>query len=217
MKEKRHVCFGGALTKGKKLKYITYLVLKSYASQASVIFVKHNYFFCLWRKHQSALAAGKTKKINNIRVEKVPTWLWCQCDFPKVIKHPSLSICYFLFWSYLIYAFYFFSLAVVAIFRFCHRRTYCCWRNGFFYRKIKSLPLIFFLFFRFFNFSSQKVRYSCVLLAWIVNIPFHHIVPARISKPTLWVADINYWIKWKVVKKVSRLRLYEEDSKLTFW
>ena len=119
-------------------------------------------FFCLWRKHQSALAAGKTKKINNIRVEKVPTWLWCQCDFPKVIKHPSLSICYFLFWSYLIYAFYFFSLAVVAIFRFCHRRTYCCWRNGFFYRKIKSLPLIFFLFFRFFNFSSQKVRYSCV-------------------------------------------------------
>ena len=87
----------------------------------------------------------------------------------------------------------------------------------FFYRKIKSLPLIFFLFFRFFNFSSQKLRYSCVLLAWIVNIPFHHIVPARISKPTLWVADINYWIKWKVVKKVSRLRLYEEDSKLTFW
>ena len=126
MKEKRHVCFGGALTKGKKLKYITYLVLKSYASQASVIFVKHNYFFCLWRKHQSALAAGKTKKINNIRVEKVPTWLWCQCDFPKVIKHPSLSICYFLFWSYLFYAFYSFSLAVVAIFRFCHRRTYCC-------------------------------------------------------------------------------------------
>ena len=87
----------------------------------------------------------------------------------------------------------------------------------FFYRKIKSLPLIFFLFFRFFNFSSQKVRYSCVLLAWIVNIPFHHIVSARISKPTLWVADINYWIKWKVVKKVSRLRLYEKDSKLTFW
>ena len=47
MKEKRHVCFGGALTKGKKLKYITYLVLKSYASQASVIFVNHNEFFCL--------------------------------------------------------------------------------------------------------------------------------------------------------------------------
>ena len=45
MKEKRHVCFGGALTKGKKLKYITYPVLKSYASQASVIFVKHNEFF----------------------------------------------------------------------------------------------------------------------------------------------------------------------------
>ena len=58
-------------------------------------------------------------------------------------------------------------------------------RIVFFYRKIKSLPLIFFSIFPFFQFSSQKVRYSCVLLAWIVNIPFHHIVPARISKPTL--------------------------------
>lgn len=145
MKEKRHVCFGGALTKGKKLKYITYLVLKSYASQASVIFVKHNYFFSLWRKHQSALVAGKTKKINNL------TWLWCQCDFPKVIKHPSLSICYFLFWSYLIYAFYFFSLAVVAIFRFCHRRTYCCWRNRFFFTAKLKVYLWFFFYFSVFS------------------------------------------------------------------
>ena len=73
MKEKRHVCFGGALTKGKKLKYITYLVLKSYASQASVIFVNHNeFFFCLWRKHQSALAAWKTKKTITFEWKKSP-------------------------------------------------------------------------------------------------------------------------------------------------
>ena len=152
MKEKRHVCFGGALTKGKKLKYITYLVLKSYASQASVIFVKHNYFFCLWRKHQSALAAGKTKKINNIRVEKVPTWLWCQCDFPKVIKHPSLSICYILFWSYLIYAFYFFSLRLSPFFASAIVVHIVADGIVFFYRKIKSLPLIFFSIFPFFQF-----------------------------------------------------------------
>ena len=160
MKEKRHVCFGGALTKGKKLKYITYLVLKSYASQASVIFVNHNEFFCLWRKHQSALAAGKTKKINNIRVEKVPTWLWCQCDFPKVIKHPSLSICYFLFWSYLFYAFYSFSLAVVAIFRFCHRRTYCWWQNRFFFTAKLKVYLCFFFYFSVFSifFTEGKIQ-----------------------------------------------------------
>ena len=174
------------------------------------------FFVCEGNTNQ-LLLQEKPKKINNIRVEKVPTWLWCQCDFPKVIKHPSLSICYFLFWSYLFYAFYSFSLAVVAIFRFCHRPTYCWWQNRFFFTAKLKVYLWLFSIFPFFQFSSQKVRYSCVLLAWIVNIPFHHIVPARISKPTLWVADINYWIKWKVVKKVSRPRLYEEDSKLTLW
>ena len=164
------------------------------------------FFLCEGNTNHLLQQEKPKKNFNNIRVEKPPTWLLCRHDFPlsfqlfvtvnlilPVLK-PFLS------------AFYSFSFAVVAFFRFCHRLTYCCWQNRFVYRKSKSSPFVFFCF-SVFQFSSHKVRFSCVLLAWIVNIPFHQIVTVRISKPTLWVAHINYWIKWKVINKVSRLRL----------
>ena len=62
MKEKRHVCFGGALTKGKKLKYITHLVLKSYASQASVIFVNNKDFFLFVKETPISSCSRKNQK-----------------------------------------------------------------------------------------------------------------------------------------------------------
>ena len=118
-----------------------------------------NFFVCEGNTNQ-LLQQEKPKNINNIRVEKVPTWLWCQCDFPKVIKHPSLSICYFLFWSYLFYAFYSFSLAVVAIFRFCHRPTYCWWQNRFFFTAKLKVYLWLFSIFPFFSifFTEGKIQ-----------------------------------------------------------
>ena len=175
-------------------------------------------FFCLWRKHQSALAAGKTKKTITFEWKKSPL------DYDANVTSLKLSnihhcqsvtscfeaICFMHFIPFHLRLSPFFASAIV-VHIVADRIVF------FFLPQNEKFTFTFFSIFPFFQFSSQKVRYSCVLLAWIVNIPFHHIVLARISKPTLWVAHINYWIKWKVVKKVSRLRLYEEDSKLTFW
>ena len=162
------------------------------------LFVKETPISSCSRKNQ--------KKFQQHTSGKAPSWLLCRHDFPLSYQ---LSVTVNLILPVLkpfLSAFYSFSFAVVAFFRLCHGLTYCCWQNRFVYRKSKSSPFVFFCF-SVFQFSSHKVRFSCVLLAWIVNIPFHHIVTVRISKPTSWVARINYWIKWKVVNLVSRLRL----------
>ena len=130
----------------------------------------------------------------------MPTWL-----SPKLrnIRRCQSDTSCFEAISFRIYSL---SLAVVAFFASAIVLHIVADRIVLFIIKIK-VNLWFFFCFSVFQFSSHKVRFSCVLLAWIVNIPFHQIVTVRISKPTLWVAHINYWIKWKVVNKVSRLRL----------
>ena len=162
------------------------------------LFVKETPISSRSRKNQ--------KNFNNIRVEKPPVDYYAGITFPQVINYPSLSIWYFLFWSHFYLHFIRFHLRLSPFLASAIVLHIVADKIVLSTVKVK-VHLWFFSCFSVFQFSSHTVRFSCVLLAWIVNIPFHHIVTVRKSKPTLWVVHINYWIKWKVVNEVSRLRL----------
>ena len=150
----------------------------------------------------SSCSRKNQKNFNNTS-GKAPSWLLCGHDFPLSYQ---LSVTVNLILPVLkpfLSAFYSFYLRLSPFFACAILLHIVADKIVLFTVKVK----VRLLFFSVFQFTSHKVRFSCVLLAWIVNIAFHHIVTVRISKPTSWVARINYWIKWKVVNLVSRLRL----------
>ena len=121
--------------------------------------------FCLWRKHQLAFAAGKTKTTTTFEWESYSLDYDTNVTFLKVLEYPSFSICYFWFEAIFFMHFIRFHFRLSPFFASVVVLHSVADRIVLFTVKVK-VHLWFFVF-SVFQFSfSHKVRFSCVLLAW---------------------------------------------------